>query len=358
MAKSQSSNFEHSLIRGPIPLVPTTLKALKHQVWKRNEKCECDQCVPTLYSIAHCDNWHLPISLHKFLERRCAISIRRPNDKRIFPQPVPPAVPSQCIGIMHLVRDHIAMLDRVYLGHENFQETTACLRLQALVYVWRAKLGSLDLLKTMSSEEMERFLQSLNLVFFFGLIPFNDKPFRWADKSTTYYGRSTIYEDQRMEPIISLNPTLIAPDAYPEDFSYLNLRGRNRLATLLHELCHAFIHIFACPSCPMFTKSEGSSGHGRAWQVLAAKVEDVALKLLNLRIDLGRHDGCLENVRRHGEFPSKHDLETYKLKDLPPQKLDGFGFHITNLMHVQIFNRTGLEGVSKEEVAEVWASMM
>lgn len=111
------------------------------------------------------------------------------------------------------------------------------------------------------------------------------------------------------------------------------------LETLLHELCHAFLQRHSCyrgqgegcygnMACLKLCKqNHGATGHGRAWQVLAAAVEQAASRLLVQRcgmrkLDLGRLEaavnemactqtrssvGGLDSVGRW--WPSKCDLE-------------------------------------------------
>jgi hypothetical protein len=55
----------------------------------------------------------------------------------------------------------------------------------------------------------------------------------------------------------------------------------------------------------------GSRGHGRAWQLLAKKVEDVATVVLGARVDMGRFPSLLRDLEGNGQLPSYHDLEVY-----------------------------------------------
>lgn len=56
----------------------------------------------------------------------------------------------------------------------------------------------------------------------------------------------------------------------------------------------------------------GPRGHGRAWQLLAAKMEEVATKLLGGFVDFGRYQSMLHDLEGSGKLPSQHDLEVLR----------------------------------------------
>lgn len=69
------------------------------------------------------------------------------------------------------------------------------------------------------------------------------------------------------------------------------------LEILLHEMIHAFIHIYIClcPSCEVQTaRLEGPGGHGVTWHLLADAMEDFTARFLGLELDLGRGDAAGE----------------------------------------------------------------
>lgn len=86
-----------------------------------------------------------------------------------------------------------------------------------------------------------------------------------------------------------------------------NVRLRMYIGTLLHEMVHAFFHLFACgcprcvnPSQAPLLFTEGNLGHGLPFMKLALTFEKFAVDKLGLRIDLGlaysfaldRKEGC------------------------------------------------------------------
>ncbi|KAF2812877.1 uncharacterized protein BDZ99DRAFT_555839 [Mytilinidion resinicola] len=94
----------------------------------------------------------------------------------------------------------------------------------------------------------------------------------------------------------------------------------SRLSTLLHEMIHAFLAQFTCSSCKKLW-------HGRDWQVLAKRIEEVAPGLLGFRAALGRFDGLIYDLK-HGieKLPSMHDVLHYNFEQvLPTDELYGEG---------------------------------
>ena len=56
---------------------------------------------------------------------------------------------------------------------------------------------------------------------------------------------------------------------------------------------------------------------GRAWQIVASKLEDVPPRLLGVLLTLGRFPGLSSDWDKGREvLPSRHDLERWQLKDL------------------------------------------
>jgi len=60
----------------------------------------------------------------------------------------------------------------------------------------------------------------------------------------------------------------------------------------------------------MWAACIGERGHGRAWQVLARKVEQVAGVVVGGNVDLGRWQSALSECEGGG-LPSVHDLEVW-----------------------------------------------
>jgi len=91
------------------------------------------------------------------------------------------------------------------------------------------------------------------------------------------------------------------------------------LRTLLHEMIHAFLELYACypaasgcnnDACKILSlQNRGATGHGRAWQYLAKAIEDASPRLLpGIEIWLGREEVCLKEKRAAIVLASKDIL--------------------------------------------------
>ena len=102
---------------------------------------------------------------------------------------------------------------------------------------------------------------------------------------------------------IYINPT--HPTHFLNPFELIN--------TLLHELTHGFFQRHSCYSgggegcdknqvcVELCRENYGASGHGRAWQKLAAAIEEAAPRLLSCwPVDLGRAEGAVREVEGMG----------------------------------------------------------
>jgi len=61
------------------------------------------------------------------------------------------------------------------------------------------------------------------------------------------------------------------------------------LSTLIHEMCHAFLLIYACDvsGCREKRAHSGETGHGSAWEAMAVAVDRTALRAFSMNPDLG-----------------------------------------------------------------------
>jgi hypothetical protein len=213
---------------------------------------------------------------------------------------------------MRLVRHHIAWLDKTYLHVPQGKTTPLVLQLQNLLQAWNPNLTGLDMRQTISSTQQLHLIALLNQVFFFNAIPPHrasiSAGFSWLPETqTSCFGIGTF--NPLIGTQILLHPTLYRNNGDLED---PDVRWRNRLGTMLHELCHAFLKAYTCRSCPMHDRCIGPRGHGRAWQLLAAKMEEVATRLLGGYVDMGRYPSLLHEFQGSGKLPSTHDMEVLR----------------------------------------------
>lgn len=290
--------------------VPTNFGELKTWVNERSTLCDCDECAPQLYQLGQ-DSSHGTIRYDSYDTNQASAGFLRPY---LTPTLTLPKLNLRLYGeyeAMRLVRHHVAWLDKTYM-HSLPKKNLDILRLRSLLQTWNPNLTGQDMRQSMSSIQMIHLVKLLNKVFFFGAIPSHreiiSSGFAWLPESEqACFGVGTF------NPIIGtqvlLHPTLYRNHGDLED---LDVRWRNRLGTVLHELCHAFLKAYTCKSCPTHDSCIGPRGHGRAWQILAAKMEEVATRLMGGYVDFGRYPSLLHDLEGNGKLPSAHDLEILK----------------------------------------------
>ena len=289
--------------------VPSSTDELKR--WSKDAAmpCDCDQCAPWLYQFDSEGS-------HGLIRRQCPIVKQKARGFQARHRPTEPR-PELHLRLygeyeaMRLVRYHIDWLDKNYL-HQATQDNTNVQQLKSLLQLWEPHLTSHDMRESMSRAQHLDLISLLNKLFFFNAIP----PHRNAISDGFSYLPSTqqsCFGIATFNPLIGtqllLHPTLYRHHGDPSD---PNIRWRSRLGTILHELCHAYLKAYTCRSCPMHDRCIGERGHGRAWQLLAAKMEEVATRMLDGFVDMGRYQSLLHDFEGHGRVPSGHDLEVLR----------------------------------------------
>jgi hypothetical protein len=295
--------------------VPSDLQELKTWVNVATTPCDCDVCSPWLYQLGPKSS-HGSIIYRTQARSNGSRSFQRIKSTPLFPQP---ELSLRLYGeyeAMRLVRHHVAWLDKTYLQEPQKYDNLNVLQLKSLLHSWNPNLTGRDMRQTMS-------IKLLNQIFFFDAIPSHRQAissgFSWLpDSEQACFGIGTF------NPVIGtqvlLHPVLYRHGGDPED---LDARWRNRIGTVLHELCHAFLKAYTCRSCPMHDQCIGARGHGRAWQILATKMEEVATKLMGGYVDFGRYPSLLHDLEGNGKLPSAHDLEVLKYGTRWPAAQEG-----------------------------------
>jgi hypothetical protein len=80
------------------------------------------------------------------------------------------------------------------------------------------------------------------------------------------------------------------------------------LAVLIHEAMHIYSSKYGCIICSTTKSSLMPHGHGRAWQVLASRIEACFLRFTMLPVELGRWIAFLAWWESSDPFPSLHNL--------------------------------------------------
>ncbi|KAH7089822.1 hypothetical protein FB567DRAFT_310390 [Paraphoma chrysanthemicola] len=292
--------------------IPANVEELRVWIKEASTPCDCDECAPWLYQLCE-DSAHGVIRDHPY-------ALTRKRD-RFVPRQDGPALPRPELSLrlygeyetMRLVRYHITWLDDMYINVSPEKCGPNVRQLQSLLHAWKPNLTGPDMRTSMSSTQALHLISVLNQVFFFGSIPPHRQAisagFSWlspTDKSC--FGIGTF--NSLIGTQVLLHPTLYRTGGNADD---LDVRWRNRLGTILHELCHAFLKAYTCRSCPMHDHCVGARGHGRAWQLLAAKMEEVATGLMGGFVDFGRWPSLLNEMEGCGKLPSAHDLETLQV---------------------------------------------
>lgn len=305
IGRIQPPNYEGSV------KLPSSLDELQAWVKEAALPCKCDECTPKSYRLesesSHSHIWHA----------KGGQRIQSPNFSHVVATHTTPH-PTLSLRLygdyeaMRLTKHHIAWLDYAYLHPSRLQDAANVSQLMSLLHVWKPSLVAPDLQSHMSMAQLRHLFRQLNDVFFFSAVPQHRQSlsagFSWLAKN-----RKDCFGISYYNPIIGtqllLHPTLYRDNNKPDD---LGVRLRNRIGTILHEMCHAFLKAYTCRSCIMHEHCVGPRGHGRAWQILAAKVEEVASRLMGGRVDMGRFPSLLHDMDSHGRLPSQHDLELYK----------------------------------------------
>jgi hypothetical protein len=293
--------------------VPRSLNDLQQRVEEASLPCDCDECTPKLYRISH-------VASHGAIKSRDPAAERRKAKFSYAHQSVSSPGPGQELKLrfhgdyeaMSLVRHHAAWLDSIYLHPSADKTTPAVQHLHSLMNMWNPHITALDMRQSTSVPQLQRLFTQLNTIFFSGLVPAHN-PTLTNGFSFLPETRADCFGTSYFNPIIGtqilLHPTLYRQTRNASDPAAE--RMRNRLGTLLHEMCHAFLKAYTCRSCPMHDACIGKRGHGRAWQVLAAKMEQVATKLMGGNVEMGRFPSLLRDMEGHGRLPSGHDLEVF-----------------------------------------------
>lgn len=301
------------LLDGPATYapLPQTVAELELIVRARNKPCTCDTCKPGTHTRLKCIRWpHLATSPPSHLTtNRLGNSVFAPP--KLSSRPAWPAE-----GLLPLVRSMISYFDQPS-SHLNDEQLAA----RASLIAWRDhRMPSLltpyahpDGRVLLPAPEMQALWHSLNALFFGGYIP--GIRFRWKKGTRSVLGRTAT--GLVGSPVVTMHPTRTSRDF--GDFAVLDF-----LSTLVHEAIHGFFQFYACWWCRVWDGDCTAGGHGRMFQVLARKLEEVVPRLLGVPVRLGRFESLLGDLgvregkggRLRGRVPSLHDMEVWGFEDV------------------------------------------
>jgi hypothetical protein len=224
-------------------------------------------------------------------------------------------------------------MDRT-LSHLNDDQMAAQIGLKQ----WITKLRVLDLPQAgngdelISTEEMRRALEWINVLFFGGDMP--ELTFRWLSNSEDaeeleskgHHPREaySLHDHEYCDEQGHIYVTLIS-DCIAGDFG--SYRKLSILSVLVHEALHAFLDRYGCGYCKTFPSNVDSfHGHGRAWQLLALQLEKSFAALIGLPLDMGRFGTLIALFEKGDALPTRCDLDCYELRSLPMGRENDEGY--------------------------------
>ncbi|KAF2812780.1 uncharacterized protein BDZ99DRAFT_517096 [Mytilinidion resinicola] len=275
---------------------------LNRKVKSLNRVCTCPACKPEAYD----------------LDTPCLFS---PKCREIHSETSPaskapvPFLSVRSYDAMHLADQTMQYIDRKGLQAYKRQRD-AIPRWEALVKDGDlvARLARRNLKDSVPIKELQKALAVFNDLYFFGAL----KNIRIVygnrlSKSNRLQGFDhALTEDTGQASTILISST-----------RHWGKEGWEVLATLLHEALHCFLDQLTskpcgyCAPCKQRVDNIGVHGHGRAWQLVAMKLEEVAPDQLGFDLDMYRTKGLYNDLVTHqeGEWPSIHDLTVWGLDE-------------------------------------------
>jgi hypothetical protein len=291
----------------PQPSSPFELKrlVLEHEP---ELKCNCDVCdPPTFYQ-----SWRNCLLPHSHIKLKVDSAPNRFGNE-CYQQLKMWKMPFRGCESMHLARQTISYFDRDEESLNNTQGD-ALASMNTWIQTRTADFMTIDqatdLDKLIPAEEMRQLLTWINLLFC-------DDPsrlkFHWLKEMPSWPDAISI-SNSHLENYIAMKPT------YPSQ-----PRKRYMLETisaLLHEAVHAHFQLCGCSDCSIRAPNHQPHGHGRPWQLLAARVENAFVRWTGLPVELSRFDSIAVHWKDFQLLPSAHDFDEW---DLERETIMAFG---------------------------------
>ncbi|KAF2638300.1 hypothetical protein P280DRAFT_520320 [Massarina eburnea CBS 473.64] len=279
--------------------IPQTLEELEAFVQTQAIDCTCDICRPDLRAKGNClRGKHLKFDLKKNL-------VPNQYGNVVFAPPRFAGIGEVPPETMHLTRMIIKYFDRSVKDLNNEQ-----LAAREAICKWRDKRWRdiISIPKTQDGRdlvtvaEMRQLWKWFNVLFFGG--PIRGVNFRWS--MTLFHSGCTSFHFGI--PHVKINPYRLGGSF--GSYIFLEL-----ISTLMHEAVHAFLIHHPCSYCCSNRMDYGENGHGRAFHVLGAKLEEVFPRLLGLPLRLGRVESVFADWKYPVSLPSVHEFSEWKLQD-------------------------------------------
>lgn len=264
--------------------------------------CTCDLCEPAPYRDF----------LNCFLRPHYRIKLEEDTRKNKFGKkcflPMKPSAGLIQPEAMHLVRRTIDHFDRRLEQLNNTQ-----LRALKDINRWKdahiadilGKHDCIDFEKLISEQEMRQLLRWINELFF-GRDSWRLR-FRWRVKLDS---DGVASHPGPFRCIIQMRTWMPYEDTC-RDRWIVSLLG-----TLLHEAVHIHLKMHSCLQwCSADSNTHIQGGYGRAWQLLAAKMERCFVLRTGLPVDLGRFISFKQYWQHLHVLPSLHDLQEWNFEN-------------------------------------------
>ncbi|KAF2738682.1 hypothetical protein EJ04DRAFT_573540 [Polyplosphaeria fusca] len=230
-------------------------------------KCPCDICTPSLYE----ETYSSP--LISFIPRETnqynARVYRVPELKRkeVYD---PMQVARRAISSFHLRPKTIL----------NDTQLAAIARFHEYMHEWGHLLDAEDASQCVSTERMISLTKVFSEIFL--LSSLKNVTFKWSTSlgSDDYFAECKFPKPGKV--IIIMHPT--AWDVTAWDAETFEPRKQDRISTVLHEALHGLAGYSADDESCAYSQSLGQDGHGRAWQLVAEKIELSAPFLLGMKV--------------------------------------------------------------------------
>jgi hypothetical protein len=183
---------------------------------------------------------------------------------------------------MHLTRTAIEYFDRPW-EYMNYRQSSAREAVLKWIHGRSMDLHSSDkwsdTAKLISAFEMRQLWKNFNELLFGDRI--DDSEFHWKhDCHNLGEARGGEFRGKRTLAIF------MNPKKAPMDMG--SHRVLKPLSTALHEIVYVFFARHRCRNCRTLRDNLKSDCHGRPFQLLATKIEEVVPRLLGIPVNLGR----------------------------------------------------------------------
>ncbi|KAF2493964.1 hypothetical protein BU16DRAFT_60725 [Lophium mytilinum] len=282
---------------------PANMEELKKMVASLNLPCTCPDCNPGAYNPQQVCHTHQEIRLDKDPKSNVSVPV-------LVPRSYEP---------MYLVDRTIEYINRESTQPYQLQkDARQRLRVLFLETDMMANLYAKNIKNFVSLKDLQHIFGIFNDLYFFGAmknVRIEYKNRVWAAIGPEYTGFADTPSSGRQRSIVKIDP-IQHHRLYPRKC------GHEVLNTLLHEALHCFLDQFKSPRCKdkqcgfcsKRVENIGPEGHGRAWQIIAAKLEKAILGnwTLGWRLDMGRSTGFLHDLdHKGGQMPSLHDMTAW-----------------------------------------------